>query len=60
MSEAMVRHYAKDVNKRRLAVNGMRKLEAVWTEMRANVFGAAVGTEHEPKLGTGSPKLGTG
>jgi hypothetical protein len=27
MSEAMVRHYARDVNKSRLTVNGMRKLE---------------------------------
>lgn len=43
MSEAMVRHYAKDVNKRRLAVNGMRKLEAAWSEMRHNVFGTSAG-----------------
>lgn len=41
MSEAMVRHYSKDVNKRRLAVNGIRKLEAVWSEMRHTVFGAS-------------------
>ena len=27
MSEAMIRHYSKDVNKRRLSVNGVRKLE---------------------------------
>lgn len=31
MSEQMVRHYSKDVDKRRLAVNAMRKLEQVWT-----------------------------
>jgi len=45
MSEAMVRHYAKDGNKRRLAVNGMRKLEAAWAEMRRTVFGASAGNE---------------
>jgi hypothetical protein len=45
MSEAMVRHYAKDVNKRRLAVNGMRKLEAAWSEMRFTVFGASARNE---------------
>jgi len=30
----MVRHYSKDVNKRRLAVNAMRKLEDGWKETR--------------------------
>ena len=59
MSEAMIRHYSKDVNKRRLSVNGVRKLESVWTEMRTDVFGRAVGTEHEPSLGTGGQELGT-
>lgn len=39
MSEAMVRHYARDVNKRRLAVNAMKKLEAAWTDMRPILFG---------------------
>lgn len=39
MSEQMVRHYSKDVNKRRLAINGMKKLEEVWKETRANLFG---------------------
>ena len=43
MSEAMVRHYSKDVNKRRLAVNGMKKLEAAWSEMRRTVFGSSTG-----------------
>lgn len=39
MSEQMVRHYSRDVNKRRLAINGMRKLEEAWKETRANLFG---------------------
>ena len=39
MSEQMVRHYSKDVNKRRLAINGMKKLEECWKETRANLFG---------------------
>lgn len=30
MSEQMVRHYAKDVDKRRLAINAMKKLESAW------------------------------
>jgi hypothetical protein len=42
MSEAMVRHYAKDVNKRHLAVNGIKKLEAQWTGMRPTIFGSGV------------------
>lgn len=40
MSPAMVRHYARDVNKRRLAVNAMRKLEEGWAAMRPVLFGA--------------------
>jgi len=43
MSEAMVRHYSKDVNKRRLAVNGMKKLEAAWKETRPRLFGTGSG-----------------
>ncbi|AWB20927.1 integrase [Methylobacterium currus] len=39
MSEQMVRHYSRDVNKRRLAVNGMKKLEEAWAQTRANLFG---------------------
>jgi hypothetical protein len=39
MSEQMVRHYSRAVNKRRLAINGMKKLEAGWTEMRSRIFG---------------------
>ena len=39
MSEQMVCHYSRDVNKRRFAVNGMRKLEECWMETRANLFG---------------------
>ena len=46
MSEQMVRHYAKDVNKRRLAINGMRKLEEAWKVTRANLFGPGSGTAH--------------
>ena len=41
MSPQMVRHYARDVNKRRLAVNAMKKLELGWQEMRATLFGRA-------------------
>jgi hypothetical protein len=43
MSEAMVRHYSKDVDKRRLAVNGMKKVEAAWSDMCRTVFGASAG-----------------
>ena len=39
MSEQMVRHYARDVNKRRLARTAMRKLEEGWAETRKNLFG---------------------
>ena len=39
MSEQMVRHYSKDVNKRRLAINGMKKLEECWAQTRTNLFG---------------------
>lgn len=41
MTEAMVRHYSKDVNKRRLAVAGIRKLEGNLSH-RLNLFGSAV------------------
>ena len=43
MSEAMVRHYSKDVNKRRLAVSGMKKLEAAWKETRPRLVGPGGG-----------------
>lgn len=46
MSEQMVRHYSRDVNKRRLAVNGMKKLEEAWKETRANLFGAGSSPSH--------------
>ena len=39
MSEAMVRHYSRDVNRRRLAVSAMKRLEAVWTEASTSLFG---------------------
>lgn len=42
MSEQMVRHYSKDVNKRRLAINGMKKLEECWAQTRANLFGESI------------------
>ncbi|WP_018261922.1 integrase [Methylobacterium sp. WSM2598] len=42
MSEQMVRHYGRDVNKRRLAANAMRKLEEGWTEARRNLFGSGI------------------
>lgn len=38
----MVRHYAKDVNKRHFAVNGIKKLEAQWIGMRPTIFGSGV------------------
>ncbi|ACL57616.1 integrase [Methylobacterium nodulans] len=44
MSEQMVRHYARDVNKRRLAVNAMKKLEEGWAETRRNLFGPGTAT----------------
>lgn len=39
MTPAMVRHYGQAVNRRRLAVNAMKKLEANWAEARRNLFG---------------------
>lgn len=39
MSEQMVRHYARDVDKRRLAVEAMKKLEDGWSEARLRLFG---------------------
>ena len=47
MSEAMVAHYAKDVEKRRLAVAGMRKLEEGWKQTRELLFGRAADRMHE-------------
>ena len=41
MSEQMVKHYSRDVNKRRLARNAMRKLEEGWAETRKNLFGVS-------------------
>lgn len=41
MSEQMVRHYSRDVNKRRLARSAMRKLEEGWAETRMNLFGSS-------------------
>ena len=46
MSEQMVRHYSRDVNERRLAVNGVKKLEEAWEETRANLFGAGSSPVH--------------
>ena len=40
MSPAMVRHYAKEVRRRHLAINAMKKLETGWAEIRKNVLGA--------------------
>ncbi|WP_255616381.1 hypothetical protein [Microvirga puerhi] len=37
-----MRHYSKDVNKRRLAVNAMKKLEAGWQDTRKQLFGGTV------------------
>jgi hypothetical protein len=42
MSEQMVRHYARDVNKRRLARSGTAKMEAGWSETRKQIFGKAL------------------
>jgi hypothetical protein len=44
MSEQMVRHYSRDVNRRRLARSAMRKLEEGWAETRKNLFGETAGT----------------
>lgn len=40
MSPAMVRHYAKEVSKFRLARSAMKLLEDGWKEQRVHVFGA--------------------
>jgi hypothetical protein len=63
ISEAMARHYGKEVNKRRLRSNAMRKLEAGWNQTRINLFGRAadrmiLGADLVG-LGTTSLKLGT-
>lgn len=42
MSEQMVRHYSKDVNKRQLAKSGSLKMEAGWSETRKRIFGKAL------------------
>jgi hypothetical protein len=42
MSEQMVRHYARDVNKRRLARSGTAKMELGWSETRKQIFGKAL------------------
>lgn len=41
MSAAMVRHYAKEVQRHHLAINAMKKLETGWAAIRKNVLGAA-------------------
>ncbi len=46
MSEQMVSPYSKDVNKRLLAINGMKKLEEAWKETRANLFGSGSASAH--------------
>lgn len=42
MSEQMVRHYSRDVNKRRLAISGSLKMEKGWSETRKRIFGKAL------------------
>ena len=42
MSEQMVRHYSKDVNKRHLARSGSLKMEQGWLETRKRIFGKAL------------------
>lgn len=46
MSEQMVRHYSKDVNKRRLAISGSAKMEQGWSETRKRIFGKALAPAH--------------
>jgi len=41
MSEQMVRHYARDINARRVAKSAMRKLEDGWSGIRSTVLGKA-------------------
>jgi hypothetical protein len=41
MSAAVVRLYAKEVRRHRLAINPMKKLETGWAEFRKNVLGSA-------------------
>ena len=41
MSEQMVRHYSKDVNRSQLNLSGSLKMEAGWSEARKRVFGNA-------------------
>lgn len=42
MSEQMVRHYSRDVNKRQLARSGSLKMETGWSETRKRIFGKAL------------------
>lgn len=48
MGEQMVRHHSRDVNERRLAVNGMKKLEEARTETRTSLFGSSGTARHRP------------
>jgi hypothetical protein len=45
MSPAMVRHYAKEVSKFRLARSAMKLLESGWADQRVHVLGAAKQSE---------------
>lgn len=60
MSEQMVRHYSRDVNKRELARSGSAKLESGWSETRKRLFGKAFDAPVSPvSLETGCARLET-
>lgn len=48
MSEPMVRHHSRDVDKRRLARSGMKTPEETWQATCANLFGRRDGPVHRP------------
>lgn len=52
MSEQRVRRCSRDVNKRRVCINGMKKLEESWAETRADLFGAGSASDRKGSLDT--------
>jgi hypothetical protein len=59
MSEQMVRHYSRDVNKRRLAISRMRKLGECRKDTRANLSGPGDAAAAGRGSGTSRPALDT-
>jgi hypothetical protein len=58
MSPAMVRHYAREVRKHRLAINAMKKLEAGWKGIRGGVLREAQNRQTPTPMGVGEKHRG--